>query len=103
MCLSQSDERTEKLLKFMREEIRSTKLPWVSWSKLLKNTNLILGETRMPIAGLWNVLEPITFTLAPKEKKPKAKNPRVYEYKMGHAWVYIPAKMIELYAESKEL
>jgi len=96
-------EKAESLLSFMKEEISRTHLPWVSWSKLLENADRILGkEVRHPIAELWSILEPITFTLAPREREPKAKNPRIYEYRIGNAWVYFPARMIHSYVESKE-
>lgn len=48
------------------------------------------------------VMQPVTHTLGEKEEEPDVVDPVFYEYKIGNAWVYIPAKMVTHYCEMEE-
>lgn len=95
--LSKEDDKLKKILIFMKSTIQENNLPWVSWRLLEDNADKILGNSRRPEADLWAIMEPLTYTLGEKEKVDEVVNPVFYEYKIGNAWVYIPAKMIALY------
>lgn len=94
----------EDILKFMKKEIKTTKVPYVPWSKLRENAVKIIGEdARNPVATLWNLIEDNTTTIAKGETSPKVSQPRIYEYKAGNTWVYSPCSMIDLYVNSDGL
>jgi hypothetical protein len=97
--LSKEDDKLKKILIFMQNTIKESKLPWVSWKLLEGNAEKILGSSRRPESDLWAVMQPLTHTLVEKEEEPKAANPEFYEYKIGNTWVYFPAKMIAFYCE----
>ncbi len=100
--LSEEDDKLKKILLFMKNTIKESNLPWVSWKLLENNAEKILGSSRRPEADLWAIMQPVTYTLVEKEKEPKAVNPEFYEYKIGNTWVYFPAKMIAFYCEKEE-
>lgn len=85
----------------MKKTIKESKLPWVSWKLLKDNAEEIVGRTRRPESDLWAIMSPVTYSLVEKEE-PKAENPKIYEYKIGNTWIYFPAKIIDVYCESKE-
>ncbi|CAG0985963.1 hypothetical protein METP2_02275 [Methanosarcinales archaeon] len=97
--LSKEDDKLKRILIFMKSTIQETNLPWVSWRLLEDNAGKILGNSRRPDADLWAIMQPLTYTLG--EKEPEVVNPEFYEYKIGNAWVYIPAKMITRYCEKE--
>jgi len=99
--LSKEDDKLKKILIFMKYTIQETNLPWVSWRLLEDNAGKILGSSRRPEYDLWAIMQPVTHTLVDKEKEFKPENPEFYEYKIGNAWVYIPAKMMALYCEKE--
>jgi len=90
----------EDVLEFMKNKIAATKKPWVPWGELEKSAEDIVGTVRRPVERLWYLMEPHVFSLI--EKEPKSKNPKIYEAKLGQAYIYYPVKMIELYAKPKE-
>lgn len=100
--LSNEDDKLKKILIFMKSTIQETNLPWVSWKFLEDNAGKILGNSRRPGADIWAIMQPVTQTLGEKEKEPDVVDPVFYEYKIGNAWVYIPAKMINLYCDRGE-
>jgi hypothetical protein len=97
--LSKEDDKLKRILIFMKSTIQETNLPWVSWRLLEDNAGKILGNSRRPDADLWAIMQPLTCTIGEKEEE--VENPEFYEYKIGNAWVYIPAQMISLYSEKK--
>ncbi len=99
---SPEDEKLIEVLKFMKKTIKESRMPWVSWRVLEENAEKIMGRRKRPESALWeSVMLPVTSSLVDEE--PKAENPRIYEYKIGNSYVYIPAKMLDLYCESNEL
>ncbi|MFA4936587.1 MAG: hypothetical protein WC568_12215 [Candidatus Methanoperedens sp.] len=99
--LSKEDDKLKKILIFMKSTIQETNLPWVSWRLLEDNAGKIMGNSRRPDADLWAIMQPLTCTLVEKENDPEVVDPVFYEYKIGNAWVYIPAKMISFYCEKE--
>ena len=97
--LSSEDNKLKKILIFMKYSIQETNLPWVSWRMLEDNAGKILGNSRRPEADLWAIMQPLTYTIGEKEEE--VENPEFYEYKIGNAWVYIPAQMISFYCEKE--
>ncbi|MCX9085870.1 MAG: hypothetical protein OIN87_13850 [Candidatus Methanoperedens sp.] len=93
--LSNEDDKLKKILIFMKYSIQETNLPWVSWRMLEDNAGKIIGNSRRPEADLWSIMQPLTYTIGEKEEE--VENPEFYEYKIGNAWVYIPAQMISFY------
>jgi hypothetical protein len=100
--LSKEEDKLKKILIFMKSTIQETNLPWVSWKFLEDNAGKILGNSRRPGADIWAVMQPVTHTLGEKEEEPDVVDPVFYEYKIGNAWVYIPAKMVTHYCEMEE-
>jgi hypothetical protein len=100
--LSKEVDKLNNILTFMRNTIKESNLPWVSWRLLEDNAGKILGSSRRPEYDLWAIMQPVTHTLVEKENEPKAENPEFYEYKIGNAWVYFPAEMISLYCGKQE-
>lgn len=100
--LSNEEDKLKKILIFMKSTIQETNLPWISWKMLEDNAGKILGDSRRPDADLWAIMQPLTCTLVDKEKEPDVVDPVFYEYKIGNAWVYIPAKMITHYCKMEE-
>lgn len=98
--LSNEDDKLKKILIFMKSTIQETNLPWVSWKLLENNAGKIMGNSRRPDADLWAIMQPLTYSLV--EKEFEVVDPEFYEYKIGNAWVYIPAKMITRYCEKEE-
>lgn len=98
--LSKEDDKLKKILIFMKSTIQETNLPWISWKILEDNAGKILGNSRRPGADLWAIMQPHTYSLV--EKEPEGIDPEFYEYKIGNAWVYIPAKMITRYCDKEE-
>ncbi len=98
--LSKEDDKLKKILIFMKSTIQETNLPWISWKMLEDNAGKILGDSRRPDADLWAIMQPLTYTVGYKEAE--VVDPVFYEYKIGNAWVYIPAKMITHYCEMEE-
>lgn len=100
-------QKVENLLKFIKKEIKRTKTPWISWKKLLQNVKEIVGKTKRPEGDLWPVIASVTYSMTESKKDPDAgpfvENPRLYQYKVGNTWYYIPVKMINLYVDSDEL
>ncbi len=100
--ISREDNKLNNILTFMRNTIKESNIPWVSWRLLEDNAGKIIGNSRRPEYDLWAIMQPVTQTLVEKEEEPKAENPEFYEYKIGNAWVYFPAEMITLYCDKKE-
>ncbi len=100
--LSKEEDKLKRILLFMKNSIRETNLPWVSWKMLQDNAEEIVGSTRRPESDLWAVMQPFTHTLVDKEEDPKSENPEFYEYKIGNTWVYFPADMITFYCEKDD-
>lgn len=99
---SPEDEKLKDVLKFMKKTIKESRMPWVPWKVLEDNAENILGIKKRPEHALWEtVMKPVTFSLVDDE--PKARNPRIYEYKIGNAYYYTPMQLIELYCESEKL
>ena len=99
--ISREDDKLNNILTFMRNTIKESNIPWVSWRLLEDNAGKILGNSRRPDADLWAIMQPLICTLVENETEPEVVNPEFYEYKIGNAWVYTPAKMITLYCEKE--
>lgn len=53
--LSEEDDKLKKILLFMKNTIKESNLPWVSWKLLENNAEKILGSSRRPEADLWAI------------------------------------------------
>ena len=98
--LLKEDDKLKKILIFMKNTIKGTNLPWVSWKLLEDNAGKIIGNSRRPGFDLWAIMKPHTYSIG--EKDTEVVNPEFYEYKIGNAWVYIPVEMISLYCEKED-
>lgn len=71
------------------------KKPFVAWGDLLRDAEKILGSEKYskPKHQIWSLMDPHVYSI--NEDKPKSKNPRLYEYRLGAVYYYYPTEMIE--------
>lgn len=90
---AEGDTGIEKILGYIRNEIAIKKKPFVPWGDLLKESEKILPSYTRPRLQIWPLMEPHVYSIS--EDKPRSKNPKLYEYKLGAVYYYYPVDMID--------